>query len=123
MDTRIAILTSHSLLADGLVSCLKEFSSQLKVQVFDVTQADVLSEVFGFQPLAIILEKERSQQYETCSLQHILATFPNITVIYLHMDDSEVQVILSEQHIANGVRDLIEIIHPSGTQANLPLAD
>lgn len=122
MENRLAILTSHSLLADGLVSRLKEFGSQLELQVFDMTQSDVLSQVLAFRPLAIILEKERSQQYENCSLQHILAAFPNITVIYLHMDDSEIQVILSEQHIAGGVRDLIEIIHPSGKQANLPLA-
>jgi len=111
MENRLAILTGHSLLADGLISRFREYSSLLDVQVFDIAQPDILAVVKEFQPLAIILDKDASQQYEDCSLKNILTTFPNITVIYLHLAESSVQVILSEQFVASGVRELIEIIH------------
>ena len=113
MDNRIAVLTSHSLLADGLVARLLEYSEQLEFQVFDIGQAEILSQIRVFQPLAIILEEERSQQYEVCSLKNILTAFPNITIVYLRSGESTIQVILSRHFKASGVRELVKIIRPS----------
>ncbi|MEW6401398.1 MAG: hypothetical protein AB1649_06330 [Chloroflexota bacterium] len=112
MLTRIAVLTSHSLLADGLISRLREYSAQLELEVFDVTQPGVLAQVLAFRPLAIILE-EYGANREHCSLKQILTIFPKITVIYMHLGESEMQVILSEQYVAHGVRELIEHIRPT----------
>ena len=121
MKTRVAILTGHSLLADGLISRLREYAEQLELQVFDIEQADALAQVIAFQPLALIMEESASQPPEGCSLKTILTALPNTLVIYLRLGDGDIQVIQSEQHHANGVQELLEFIRPmNGKQARLP---
>jgi hypothetical protein len=113
METRVAILTGHSLLADGLISRLREYAEQLELQVFDIEQANVLSQITAFHPLALILEENKSGQAESCSLKSILTALPNTLVIYLGLGDDDIHVIQSEQHHAGGVQELLEIIRPT----------
>ncbi len=116
MDTRIAVLTSHSLFADGLISRLHEFSEQIELRVFDLTQPGFMEQIAAFQPVSIILEDNKNSQSETCSLNNILEAFPNVTVVYLHLGEAEIQVIQSEQYLAKGVRELVDILQPSKNQ-------
>jgi len=112
MDARIAILTAHSLFADGIISRLREYPTRVEFQVFDIGEAGVLAQALAFNPSAIFLEGEVSSRYEDCSLEQLLTNFPNVTVVFLHISESKIQVILSEQYVASDVRALVEFLRP-----------
>ena len=123
MESKIAILTGHSLLADGLVSRLRDYPEAAELKVFDGQEADILNQLIAFKPSVLILEEEETQSNNACSLKKILALLPNLLVIYLHLGRPEVQVIQSEQCPANGVKELLEIIrlssgHPAWATVN-----
>jgi len=123
MESKIAILTAHSLLADGLISRLQDYPDVAELKIFDVQEPDVLDQLVVFKPLVLILEEAESPSSNTASLKQILAILPNLLVIYLHLGRSEVQVIQSEQCSANGVKELLEIIrlssgHPAWAMVN-----
>ena len=113
MDSKIAILTDHSLLAEGLISRLRGYLDSLELQVFDVNQADVLTQIVAFHPSVIILEEIEPQQLETCSLKRMLSLLPNLMVIYLRLGEQNIQVIESEQYPAKEVREVVDIIRQS----------
>ena len=113
MDSKIAILTDHSLLAEGLISRLRGYLDSLELQVFDVNQADVLTQIVAFHPSVIILEEIEPQQFETCSLKRMLSLLPNLMVIYLRLGEQNIQVIESEQYPAKEVREVVDIIRQS----------
>ena len=123
MESKIAILTGHSLLADGLVSRLRDYPEAAELKVFDGQEPDILNQLIAFKPSVLILEEEGTQSNNACSLKKILALLPNLLVIYLHLGRPEVQVIQSEQCPANGVKELLEIIrlssgHPAWATVN-----
>ena len=123
MESKIAILTGHSLLADGLVSRLRDYPEAAELKVFDGRELDILNQLIAFKPSVLILEEEETQSNNACSLKKILALLPNLLVIYLHLGRPEVQVIQSEQCPANGVKELLEIIrlssgHPAWATVN-----
>ncbi|MBI5934800.1 MAG: hypothetical protein HY867_13940 [Chloroflexi bacterium] len=112
MDARIAILTAHSLFADGITSRLQEYSTRLEFQVFDIGEAGFLAQVLAFNPSVIFLEEEVSSRYEECSLEQLLTNFTNVTIVFLHISESKIQVILSEQYVASDVHTLVEFLRP-----------
>ncbi len=110
-DSKIVILTNHSLLADGLISRLREYPDSLELWVFDANQVDVLTQIVAVQPSVVILEESEAQQLETCSLKQILSVLPNLMVIYLRLGQQDIQVIESEPYPAKEVREVVDIIH------------
>ncbi len=123
MESKIAILTAHSLLADGLISCLRDYPEATETKVFDGARPDVLSEIAIFHPLVLILDEDVTQQFETCSLKQILALLPSLLIIYLRLGSPEVQVIQSEPRPANGVKELLDIIRLSSGHSALTVMD
>ncbi len=113
MDARIAILTAHSLLADGLISRLRDYPEAMELKVFDRKNPDVLQDIADFKPLVLILEERETEQSETCSLKQILALLPSLLIICLRLGSPEIQVIQSESCPANGVGELLDIIRLS----------
>ncbi len=113
MVSKIVILTNHSLLADGLISRLREYLDSLELQVFDADQVDVLTQIIAFQPSVVILEESEAQQLETCLLKHMLSILPNLMVIYLRLGQQDIQVIESEQYPAKEVKEVVDIIRQS----------
>ena len=123
MESKIAILTAHSLLADGLVSRLRDYPEVSELKVFDGRTPDVLNQLAAFKPLVLILEEDEASSANATSLKQILAVLPSLLVLYLHLGRPEVQVIQSEQCPANGVKELLEIIrlssgHPAWAMVN-----
>jgi DNA polymerase/3'-5' exonuclease PolX len=123
MESKIAILTAHSLLADGLISRLHDYPEAAELKVFNGQEPDVLNQLIAFKPQVLILEEEETQSSNTVSLKQILAILPTLLVIYLHLGRPEVQVIQSEQCPAPGVKELLEIIrlssgHPAWAMVN-----
>jgi hypothetical protein len=116
MDTRIAMMTNHSLFSDGLVSCLREYQEQLELQVFDPSQPDVISDIVKFHPLVIILEENEEQQLNISSIKQMSAILPNLLIIYLYLNQPDILIIQSERHPANGVGELMDIIRQTNSQ-------
>lgn len=122
-NSRIAILTGHSLLADGIISRLQEYPEALDLRVFDNKEPNVMADIKTFHPLAIILEESESQQFESCSLKQLLNILPSLIIIYLQLGQSSIQIIQSEQCPANRVRELVDIIQQSKNHFSYILTD
>jgi hypothetical protein len=118
MDARIAMMTNHSLFAEGLISRMREYPEQLDLRVFDFLQPDVVSHIVEFKPLAIILEENEKQQLNVSSFAHLLALLPNLLIVYLYLNKPDILIIQSERHPANGVGELMDIIRQSNGYSN-----
>lgn len=112
MELKVAMLTGHSLFADGLASKLREYSNSFELRMFD-DQPDVVKELAAFHPFAVILEDNGTQSIRTWSLQQLLGILPGLMIIFLNLGQSEIMVIHGEQYAANGALDLMEIIQQS----------
>jgi hypothetical protein len=117
MDAKIAMMTNHSLFAEGVISRLREYPEQLDLQVFDLSQPDVISHVIEFKPLVVILEENEEQHFNISSFKHIFAMLPNLLIIYLYLDQPDILIIQSERHSANGVGELMDIIRQTRSQS------
>jgi hypothetical protein len=123
MVSKIAILTAHSLLADGLISRLHDYPDVAEYKIFDGQEPDVLNQLVAFKPMVLILEEDESPSGNIASLKQILAILPNLLVVYLHLGHPDVQVIQSEQCPANGVKELLEIIRLSSGHSAWAMAN
>lgn len=112
MELKVAMLTGHSLFADGLVSKLREYSNSFELRVFD-DQPDTVKELAAFHPFAVILEDNGTQPTRSWSLQQLLGILPGLMIIFLNLGQSEIMVIHGEQYAANGALELMEIIQQS----------
>lgn len=112
-NSRIAILTDHSLLVDGITSRLQEYPEALDVRIFDKNEPNVLANIETFHPLVVILEECETHEFETCFLNPLLNILPNLILIYLRHGQPKVQIIQSGQYPANRVRELVDIIQQS----------
>jgi hypothetical protein len=111
--SRIAILTGHSLLADGIISRLNEYPDAIDLQIFDKNKPNMLADIKKFQPVVVILEEYGSHDLESYSLKQILNISPSLVIIYLRHGQSKVQILQSGQVPANRVRELLDIIQQS----------
>lgn len=110
VDSRVALLTDHSLFADGLASRLREYLGSLELQVFDAGQTDALAQVAAFHPAVVILEESEARQPKPCLLKEMLNILPNLTIIYLRLEQEDIQVIESERCSAKETKEVVEII-------------
>lgn len=116
MNARIAMMTNHSLFAEGLISRLREYPEQLDLRIFDHLQPDVVSHLVDFKPLVIILEENEEQQFNVGTFKQMLAILPNLLIIYLYVNQPDVLIIQSERYLANGVGELVDIIRQTNSQ-------
>ncbi len=112
MNLKVAMLTGHSLFADGLVSKLREYSNSFELRVFD-DQPDTVKELAAFHPFAVILEDNGRQPTHSWSLQQLLGILPGLMIVFLNLGQPEIMVIHGEQYAANGAMELMEIIQQS----------
>jgi hypothetical protein len=112
MELKVAMLTGHSLFADGLASKLSEYSNSFELRVFD-DRPDGLKALAAFQPFAVILEDNETQPVRTWSLQQLLGILPGLMIIFLNIGQSKITVIRGEQYAANGASELMAIIQQS----------
>jgi hypothetical protein len=116
MNARIAMMTNHSLFAEGLISRLREYPEQLDLRIFDHLQPDVVSHLVDFKPLVIILEENEEQQFNIGTFKQMLAILPNLLIIYLYLNQPDILIIQSERYLASGVGELVDIIRQTNSQ-------
>ena len=113
MRTRVVILSGHSLFAEGVASRLKKHLDRLDLQVVDINEEDVLSKVVSLKPATVILDAMDSERNNPLPLSKLLKALPGVTVIRLDPQQTQVQVVTSEERMLGEVKDLIEVIEES----------
>ncbi len=110
MRTRVVILSGHSLFAEGVASRLKKHLDRLDLQVVDINEDDVLSKIVSLRPASVILDAMDAETNDAIPLTKLLKSLPEVTVIRLDPQQSQVQVVTSEERMLGEVKDLIEVI-------------
>lgn len=113
MRTQVVILSGHSLFAEGVASRLKKHLDRLDLQVMDIHEDDVLSKIVLQKPATVILEAMSAETGDAILLSKLLKALPEVTVIRLDPQQSQVQVVTSEERMLGEVKDLIEVIQES----------
>jgi len=108
--TRVVILSSHSLFAEGVASRLRQHSGHVDLQHVDVRQPNALARVFDAQPSVVILDATDPDIDRQCPLGVMFQSLPALKVIRLDPQQDHVQVVTSEQRLAGEVRDLVDLI-------------
>jgi hypothetical protein len=110
MRTQVVILSGHSLFSEGVASRLKKHLDRLDLHVIDINEEDVLSKIVSLKPATVILEAMDTETSNTIPLSKLLKALPEVTVIHLDPQQSQVQVVTSEERMLGEVKDLIEVI-------------
>lgn len=116
MHTRIVVLTNHSLFVEGVVSYLTRQPEQLDLQVFDLTQPDVLAQAVSVCPKVIILDDSYPEMLRPFTLQELIQFIPELTIIRLDHQKLQIQVVRCEQHMVDEIRDLVDLIETTAAK-------
>jgi DNA-binding NarL/FixJ family response regulator len=108
--TLVVILSGHSLFAEGVASRLKKHLDRLDLQVVDIDAQDVISKIVGLNPATVILDATDAESNSVVPLSELLKALPGVSIICLDPQQSQVQVVTSEERILGEVKDLIEVI-------------
>jgi len=115
--SRVVVLSSHSLYAEGVLSRLKAHSNALELHVVDADQADAMGQIIAIQPAAVIVDASDKDVNTHCPLGSLLRDLPDVRIIRLDPINKGFQLVTSEQHEAEEVKELLTILK-SGIEAN-----
>lgn len=113
MRTRIVILSSHSLFAEGVANRLRQYLQQVELEIVDPQQRDIVTQITTAQPSIVILDITDTEVTRFFSLSELLLSLPALKVIHLDPHHEKIQVVTSEQRSAVEVHDLVEVIEQS----------
>lgn len=108
--SRVAVLSSQSLFAEGVATRLKQFLEVDALVMVDARRDDALDQVVAMQPSAVIVDAGDTAAEQFCSLGKLLEALPLLTVIRLDSHSSYVQVVTSAERRLSQVHDLIDVI-------------
>lgn len=109
-NSKIVVLTRHSLYTAGVVKRLEQSAEHLELVTVDIEAEDAIEEIESQQPNAVIVDSGFDAELDCCSLDQILERFPSITVIWLDPGKDGFQVVTSEQRSATEVNELISAL-------------
>lgn len=107
---KVVILTDYSLLAQGIASRLRQSSHSLDVELVDFRRPDVLNEVVRLMPQVVIFASREVENSNICPLRELFDSLPNLLVIKVSLDDSNIQLIQSGQYRAADFSDLVHLL-------------
>ncbi len=106
----VAILSSHSLFAEGVVNRLRQYLHDVEFAIVDPRRPDVMSQIAAVCPTVVLLDVTDPATTRFCPLSKLLLTFPELKVIRLDQQHEQIQVLTSERRPAVRIRDLVEVI-------------
>jgi hypothetical protein len=112
---KVIVLTGNSLLAQGLASRLRTYSHAFEVRLVDLTSSDSLQQVSAFQPEIIIFDEGDFKGTRHPSLVDFLNSLPEVILLELRLDNSNVQLIRSVRFNASTTDELVQIFKNIGT--------
>lgn len=107
---KVVVLTDYSLLAQGIASRLRQSSRSLEVVVLDFRQADVMEELVNLRPQVVIYGSRDVEQSDRIPLGSLFNMLPNLMVIELNLDNSNIQLIRGGQYNAADSTDLVSML-------------
>ncbi len=113
MQKRVVILAGHSLFAEGVASRLRKYIDRFNLKVLDINEEDVLSKIVSLKPATVILDAMNAETSENLPLSKLLKALPEVTIIRLDPQQTQVQVVTSEERMLDEVKDLIDVIQES----------
>ncbi len=105
--TRVVIVSSHSLFAEGVASRLQQFPNRVDIETIDPQEDQFFNHIINIQPPTVIMEATNIDTDEGCLLCNMMSVLPTVKIIRLAAEQKDIQVIRSEQYAVKGVRDLI----------------
>jgi DNA-binding NarL/FixJ family response regulator len=111
---KVVVLTDYSLLAQGIASRLRQSSRSLEVEVVDFRQPGVLDTLIQLQPQVVIFESRDVESSSMCSLGSLFNALPNLVVVELNLDNSNIQLIRGGQYKAIDSTDLLRVLDDLG---------
>ena len=112
MHTCIVILSGHSLLLEGIATRLRQIPSRVEVVFVDPEQENYIEQITASQPLAILMDTLGSKNTQCYLLGELLLAFPNITLLRLTVDQTNVQMVTSQKRCFMEVQDLLHVLTP-----------
>jgi DNA-binding NarL/FixJ family response regulator len=110
---KILVLSSSSLLAQGVISRLSSFSSLIDLDVLDLAAEDLFQRIIHVKPDIVIYESSDLEAPGCCLLSRIINFLPDCVVLKLQMSSSNVQVIQSARFSVATAGDLLELFQDS----------
>jgi hypothetical protein len=108
--SKIAVLMSQSLLAQGIVSRLRRSVPPLEVDEVDSLLPEIYERLAAIQPTTLIVEAEALEDSPYCTMDGLFKQFPNLTVIEVGLESPRIQLIQSGQLDSSGFGDLLQIL-------------
>ncbi|HUS84668.1 MAG TPA: hypothetical protein VMX56_05955 [Anaerolineales bacterium] len=115
--SRVVVLSSHSLYAEGVLTRLKAHAPAIELHVVDADETDAVNQIIAIEPTAVIMDASDKDANAHCPLGMLLRDLPDLRVIRLDPISNGFQVVTSEHHEAEEVQDLLAILKP-GKEAN-----
>jgi hypothetical protein len=110
---KIVVLTGNSLMAQGMVSRLREYSRLIELLEVDLTAPNSLRKVSEFQPEIIIFDESAFTDSLQPLLVNLLNTIPDAMLVELRMENPNVQVIQSVRFTASSADELVQLFKSS----------
>lgn len=110
--TPVVILSSQSLLTEGVAASLRQVLGGQTLQVFDPQSAEALTQIIAARPEIVILEGNPASARPDCKLEALVSALPAVTIVRLDPDHNQVQVVTSYSRQLTQVRDLLDVIRP-----------
>lgn len=107
---KVVVLTDYSLLAQGIASRLRQSSRSLEVVVLDFRQPNVMDELVRLYPQVVIYGSRDVEKSDRIPLGSLFNLLPNLMVIELNLDNSNVQLIQGGQYNATDCTDLVSML-------------
>jgi DNA-binding NarL/FixJ family response regulator len=108
--SRVVVLSSHSIFAEGVAARLKTELDEQSLTVVDTLQVDALKHVLALRPSCVILDAGDAGADQPGTLGALLTALPTVVIIRLSPQDDQAQVVTSEQRPLNQVQDLVQVI-------------
>lgn len=98
MPQQIAVLFQHSLLADGIISQLREYSHLFSVVAIDIIdERNATGKLLDASPEIIIVDALDEKNATAFSIASLLRLLPMAKILQLNCNNNNIQVFMSEQ--------------------------
>ena len=110
MKNTIVIFGKHILLAEALVSRLRQYLSGAQVEVVSPDHPNAIEQIVNINPAAVILDTTDGDIFQHNPIQILLQVLPNLNIICVSLQQEDVQVVSSQMHHAMTVQDLLAFL-------------
>jgi hypothetical protein len=108
------VLTGKSLLAQGMISRLRQYSRLFSLRVLNVSSPDFLQQVSEFRPEIIIFDERDIKASSNLTLADFLDFMPEVILVELQLETSDVKMIQGARVKASNAEELFQIINSFG---------